>query len=540
MKTFYTLLITLLYWQLSAQELTTTLTWNESGIVELQAHPAVGFFAVYQEGFIQSLEEDDTPAKTLLDIRNTKLVTGGELGLLGLAFHPQFPDQPYFYTNYTAQNDAFQTMTLISRWTYLPESQSADPNSELILLSIDQPYSNHNGGCIQFGPDGYLYIGMGDGGSGGDPQGFAQNRQSLLGKMLRLDVTTDIDQYLIPDDNPFADDDATMDEIWTLGMRNPWKFSFDRLNGDLWIGDVGQNLREEIHFQAANHPGGDNYGWNCKEGFLDYNDPSSACDDNPVLVDPLLDYGHVNGNGCSITGGYVYRGCQYPDLYGKYIYGDFCSGRIWVLAQDEEGNWANEIIYETNGMISTFGEDEYGEMYVVDYFNGVYKIGDDNPFIAGIAVSTEEHVLNTQPLHPNNSYQWYLDGVAIDGATSYYYTATESGSYTVEVTTENGCSYISDAITLNINAINELPYVEDFSIHPIPFDENLFIEIALQKSTQVNVKLLDLSGRIIMSKDQYDKDINLTFDTASLESGTYFIQVEIDGQSSMHKIVSVK
>lgn len=202
-----------------------------------------------------------------------------------------------------------------------------DPDSEVILLTANQPFANHNGGDVHFGPDGYLYTGLGDGGSGGDPQNYSQTPTSLLGKMLRIDVNSGT-PYAIPPTNPFVGSTAVANEIWALGLRNPWRFSFDRLTGDLWIGDVGQNEWEEVDFQPASSAGGENYGWRCYEGNAPYN--TTGCGAVGNYVAPVAVYANTSSLGCSITGGYVYRGSQYPDLYGYYLYTDYCSGRIWV------------------------------------------------------------------------------------------------------------------------------------------------------------------------------------------------------------------
>jgi glucose/arabinose dehydrogenase len=236
-------------------------------------------------------------------------------------------------------------------------------------LTIEQPFSNHNGGDIAFGPDGYLWIATGDGGSGGDPQGNGQNPQSLLGKLLRVDVDHGA-TYTIPPDNPFVEDPGTRAEIWALGLRNPWRFSFDRDTGDLFIGDVGQNQWEEIDFEPRTDPGGRNYGWNTMEGghcFL-----SGACETDDLTL-PIFEYSHSSG--CSVTGGYVYRGSRFPALTGLYLFGDFCSGTIWALSPGGPGAWMVAVVARTDVAIAGFGEDESGEIYLTDLGSGtVYRI----------------------------------------------------------------------------------------------------------------------------------------------------------------------
>ena len=283
------------------------------------------------------------------------LLTSGERGLLSVAFHPNYASNGYFYVNYTNTGGH----TVIARYTVSNDPNLADPASALTVLTIVQPYPNHNGGQLQFGPDGFLYIGMGDGGSGGDPNNYAQDPDSLLGKMLRIAVDGDV-PYSVPLDNPFVSDEQVRDEIWALGLRNPWRFSFDRSTGDLFIGDVGQRDWEEIDYQPVSSTGGENYGWRLMEGNNCFN-PSTNCNDGSLTL-PVLEYGHDLG--CSVTGGYRYRGKDNPLLSGLYIYGDFCSGRIWGAKPGGNGNWSAEELLDTNLNISTFGEDQNGELYV--------------------------------------------------------------------------------------------------------------------------------------------------------------------------------
>ncbi len=307
-----------------------------------------------------------------LDIRPLVLA-GGERGLLGLAFHPDYAQNGFFYVNYT--NRAGNGDTVIARYTVsAADPNRADPASARTLLTIDQPFSNHNGGQLQFGRDGYLYIGMGDGGSGGDPQNNAQNRAQLLGKMLRIDVDSG-NPYGIPPTNPFVGQSGVRPEIWATGMRNPWRFSFDRITSDLWIADVGQGDVEEIDFQPASSRGGENYGWRIKEGSECFN--SNNCN-SAGLVDPVVEYGHTNG-ACSVTGGYVYRGTRTPRLTGTYIYGDYCNGVIWGATRNASGAVTTRVLIDTNLFISTFGEDANGEVYVADHNGAIYRITDSIP-----------------------------------------------------------------------------------------------------------------------------------------------------------------
>lgn len=322
-------------------------------------------FVVEQGGLIKILNSDGTTNATpFLDISN-KLSTGGERGLLGLAFHPDYTINGAFYVNYTNTSGN----TVIAQYNVTTGDASiADSESELILMTIPQPFSNHNGGCIRFGPDGYLYISMGDGGSGGDPEGHGQNINTLLGAMLRIDVNVGA-LYGIPEDNPFAETDGA-DEIWAYGLRNAWKFSFDSSNGDIWIADVGQNEIEEIN-KMSSDAAGVNYGWRCFEGTQEYN--SDGCSLVDTYVPPVAEYTHSTTSGCSITGGYVYRGSTYPGLQGMYIFSDFCSNQIGMV--DSEYNITFTDAF--SGNFTTFGEDINGELYVAGGNSGeIYSIVD--------------------------------------------------------------------------------------------------------------------------------------------------------------------
>ena len=250
--------------------------------------------------------------------------------------YSQYAINGYFYVNYTNNNGN----TVISRFSRSPNNDNqADPTTEKILFTVVQPFDNHNGGEINFGKDGYLYVGMGDGGSGGDPGNRAQNPKNMLGKILRIDVNTEDVPYLIPADNPYKDNVDTLQEIWSMGWRNPWRFSFDRETNDMWIADVGQNKWEEVNIEPAGQ-GGLNYGWKCYEGLQEYD--FSKCDNGTPFVAPIHVYDNKSDVGCSITGGYVYRGSQNPGLFGKYVYADYCTGRFWALYKNSNGNWQND------------------------------------------------------------------------------------------------------------------------------------------------------------------------------------------------------
>ena len=292
--------------------------------------------------------------------------TNSERGLLSVTFHPSYESNGFFFVDYTNTDGD----TVIARYSVSNDPNVADQSSALVLLKITQPYQNHNGGQLQFGPDGYLYIGMGDGGSGGDPQNNAQNPGTHLGKMLRIDVDGGV-PYAIPASNPFVGNPEVLDEIWALGLRNPWRFSFDRQTGDLFIGDVGQGTWEEVDFQPTTSLGGENYGWRLMEGTHCYN-PSTDCNDG-TLVLPVIEYDHSVG--CAITGGYRYRGSLNPALFGTYFYADYCTGLIWGATEDGNNAWMITELLDTDFRITTFGEDQAGEIYIADYQGGaIYHI----------------------------------------------------------------------------------------------------------------------------------------------------------------------
>ncbi|MDP2582519.1 MAG: PQQ-dependent sugar dehydrogenase [Candidatus Palauibacterales bacterium] len=321
-------------------------------------------FVVEQRGTIRIVKDGSLLPEPFLDLRPA-VASGGERGLLGLAFHPDYASNGRFYVDYT---DPQGDTRVVAYRVSASDPDRADPASGDTILAVDQPYSNHNGGLVTFGPDGMLYVGLGDGGSGGDPRGNGQNRGTLLGAILRLDVDGG-SPYRIPPDNPFVGQAGFRGEIWAWGLRNPWRYSFDPASGLLYIADVGQNDWEEVDAVSAT-TGGLNYGWNVMEGRHCYG--SSSCD-GQGLVQPILEYGHDQG--CSITGGFVYRGSAMPDLQGTYFYSDYCSGWLRSLRYDgtavgEERSWDVGSL----GQVLSFGEDAAGELYVLSANGTVYRL----------------------------------------------------------------------------------------------------------------------------------------------------------------------
>lgn len=325
-------------------------------------------FIVEQPGTISVIDiHGNINSDKFLDISD-RIKYGGEQGLLGLAFHPTFANNGWFFVHYTGENDSIH----ISRFSrMLNDPDRADPGSEQRIITIPDPYTNHNGGQITFGPDGYLYISFGDGGSAGDPHNFAQDIMVMHGKLLRIDVNSEY-AYTVPDTNPFAGDTSALPEIWAYGLRNPWRFSFDRLTGDLWIADVGQHDIEEINFQTAGSQGGENYGWRCYEGSVEF--ITENCNGSAGFTFPVHEYTHGSSE-CSVTGGYVYRGNEESKYYGRYFFADYCSDNIWTLRNQGAGLQEEHYGRFPGNSFSSFGEDDTGNLYVAGHTSGnIYRL----------------------------------------------------------------------------------------------------------------------------------------------------------------------
>jgi len=336
--------------------------------VDLQSpHDGSGrLFVVEQQGMIRIVSNASLMPTPFLDIHN-QVDFGGEKGLLGLAFHPNYSQNRRFFLNYDHVLSG-QMQTVIAEFQTSPSNPNqADPTSERILFTVNQPFPNHKGGQLTFGPDGFLYIGLGDGGSAGDPLGNGQSLQTLLGKMLRIDVEhTSLGlPYAIPSDNPFLNG-TDRGEIWAYGLRNPWRFSFDAPSGRLFAGDVGQDRFEEIDILQK----GGNFGWNIMEGLHCFQ-PASGCNMTGLIL-PIAEYDHSQGD--AVIGGYVYRGTVIPQLVGTYLFGDFQTGTIWGLRENPPGTWTRTQLLSTGKNISSFGRDDAGELYVLDYSGTVLRL----------------------------------------------------------------------------------------------------------------------------------------------------------------------
>jgi glucose/arabinose dehydrogenase len=357
----------------AAVSLTPFVSGLDSPVFVTSANDGTGrLFVVEQTGKIRVIKNGVLLATPFLDI--SALVSGAtEQGLLGLAFHPNFKTDGRFYVDYTDRSGN----TAVVQYRVSPKPDQAMHSSARRIISVAQPFDNHNGGMLAFGPDGDLYIGLGDGGSSGDPGNRAQNLNVLLGKILRINVNGSVGarHYLIPSSNPFVGRTGR-DEIWSYGLRNPWRFSFDKLTGDLWIGDVGQNRYEEVDRAKVNSSStsrgrGANFGWRQLEGSHCFQ-PATGCSRSGKVI-PAIEYNHDGGN-CSVTGGYVYRGSLVPALAGKYVFGDFCSGKIWTFPIGASWPVTASLLMDTDLSISSFGQDQAGGLYVVDRGGSIYKL----------------------------------------------------------------------------------------------------------------------------------------------------------------------
>ncbi len=398
-------------------------------------------FIVEKSGIIKVRQKNGT-VSNFIDITSLVSYTGqvnSERGLLGLAFHPNYKSNGYFYINYTRKAPTNDGATVVARYQVSAnDSNIADVNSANVLLVVSQPYSNHNGGCMHFGKDGYLYIGMGDGGSANDPLNKGQTDTTLLGKMLRIDVDG-ATPYGIPATNPFVNNANVRPEIWAKGVRNPWRFSFDKITGDMWMGDVGQDAWEEINFQPFNSSGGENYGWKCYEGTSVF----SSCPGISGLTEPVYVYNHSAAGGFSVTGGHVSRSAKYKGAWGYYFFADAVNQHLWASINDNGTFNTSKILNGTAGASNvSFGEDVYGDLYLVKHSSGTIQklkeTGTTQPkaYIMNklTNIVCEGNSLELEALyHPDLTYQWRKDGLDIQNATSAKFNATEAGDYDVVV-----------------------------------------------------------------------------------------------------------
>lgn len=388
-----------------------TLTPVEDGFEQpvFLTHAADGsgrLFVVEQPGLIRIVRDAQTSQEPFLDIRS-RVDFGGEQGLLSMAFHPHYAQNGRFFVNYTARPDG---RTVVAEYRVSQDADIADP-TERVVIQIEQPFANHNGGQLQFGPDGFLYVGMGDGGAGGDPFGHGQNLSSLLGKLLRIDVDG-AEPYAIPQDNPFEGRSDARAEVYAYGLRNPWRFSFDRCDGRLFLADVGQGRIEEVDLVVK----GGNYGWNLMEGSQCY--PQNTFCIQGGLELPIHEYRHDAQGGQAITGGYVYRGSRFPELAGRYFFADFATQRVWSLIEAGSGQWQSQELLFAPANVSSFGEDEGGELYVLGFDGGMYRLELAAPQASIAAALDVNGNLLMDDAEILNAVQLWTRGAAVPGTSA--------------------------------------------------------------------------------------------------------------------------
>lgn len=491
-------------------------------------------FIVEQRGTIKAVGADGLVIGTLfLDIQDRVNDEENEQGLLGLAFAPDYATSGYFYLHYTAGTG--NGVSRISRFSVTSDPNVADPNSEIILFTWPQPFANHNGGDLDFGPDGNLYITLGDGGSGGDPQGNAQDLTDPLGDILRIHPESD-GTYTIPADNPWVNAGGdTLPEIWASGLRNPFRFGFDALNGDVWIGDVGQSAWEEIDFWPAGTLGAPNFGWRCYEGNESYN--TNGCEPQSAYVAPVAVHRNLadGGEWCSSIGGRVYRGSEFPRLYGRYLYTDYCAGQFWSLRRDDLGEWVSEQVLTgagTNWVCIAEGSD--GSLYTCRSSGGgqVRKIVDPCP-MAPPTITQNGGVLTSSPA---DSYTWFLNGEPVSGGNTQSITITEVGTYTV-LAAFGACDLLSTAFQAIATGIagDSAPA---FRMFPIPARDELILSGLPPDAWSIQV--IDLSGREVFTRATNGKDRS-TLDVSALAEATYMIRlIGADGTVIQQQLMSVQ
>jgi hypothetical protein len=398
-----------------------------------------------------------------------------------------------------------------------------DPDSEEILIQFDQDFGNHNGGHIEFGSDGFLYIGTGDGGSGGDPNNRAQNITSYLGKMLRIDVSPETG-YDIPLDNPYIFDDFGQDEIWSYGLRNPWKFAFDRQSGDMYIADVGQNAFEEVNFESADAEGGLNYGWRCYEGDSNFN--LSGCTSSDYLF-PILDYPHNDGNfsHCSVTGGRVYRGPSFEAFDGWYFYTDYCSGVYWAVKQSGDVTEEQEFGTIGQSFVSTFGEDVWGEIY---FANGssIHRLLDPNDELVGPIVQTGSVLSSSLD---GVTYEWFLNGQLVGSSAEL--EMSELGEYTLVVTTGNSTCQVESTIEVTSLSTGDYSVARNpLAIFPNPAQESVMIDLERYSAEAHSLAIYSIDGRLIHLLRVNTNRVEL--DLSDYANGAYILNLlDISGNS---------
>lgn len=475
-------------------------------------------FIVEQRGTIKVLDASGTAIGSgFLDIQDRVNDSGNEQGLLGLAFPPDHATTGHFYVHYTGGTG--NGASRVSRFTVTANPNVADPATEVVLFTWPQPFSNHNGGDLDFGPDGNLYVTLGDGGNAGDPQNNSQDLTDPLGDILRIHPEPD-GTYTIPPDNPWVSAGGdTLPEIWASGLRNPFRFGFDSDNGDVWIGDVGQNAWEEIDHWPAATLGAPNFGWRCYEGNESYN--TSGCGPQSSYVAPVAVHRNLSAGGqwCSSIGGRVYRGTEFPRLYGRYIYTDYCAGQFWSLRRDQVGNWINEQLLSgagANWVCIAEGSD--GSLYACRSNSGgqVRKIVDPCPMEPPTITQNGAVLTSTQA----EAYAWSLNGQPLPGATTQSITITEGGVYSV-IGTFGNCDLASapfEAVATGLDAAT----ASALKVYPIPAREEVLVSGIPVGAAALHI--VDLSGRVVRIHATNGKD-NASLAVSDIAEATYMVRV---------------
>lgn len=493
-------------------------------------------FAVLQSGQVRVVLEDGSVLPGAFINVSSLISTGGERGLLGMAFHPQYSENGYFYLNYTNR----QGSTIVSRWK-VSESDAnvADPGSEKVILLVEQPFSNHNGGDLAFGPDGYLYIGLGDGGSGGDPRNYSQNPMSLLGKMLRIDVDNG-DPYAIPEDNPYAQSADTLPEIWAMGLRNPWRYSFDALNGNLWISDVGQNAREEVNMVPPVPDARYNFGWRCYEGSLPYN--TAGCEDSSFYTFPVFEYPQDQGDR-SITGGYVYRGEEFDFLKGVYLCADFVSGKIYTVSETNGQFSGKEQGRFGEFQLATFGQNSRNDLFVAARGTGtIFRITEKcQSYIPLLTILDDTLSLELQnaAFDPERiDVTWYRDSMPVITNSDSVFTVDESGFYFAIITVDGqDCVLRSNEVWFEAsNSVDNINKALPFALYPNPASQRLAIRMETSSDAQATVKFIRWDGTVRLT---HALSPNEEVDLHTLTPGIYLVEIRQGGKTGYKRLVKI-
>jgi glucose/arabinose dehydrogenase len=484
-----------------------------------------------------------------LDI-STIITSGGERGLLSLAFHPNYRINRYFFVYYTNLSG---DITIGRFQTQVGNPDLADATSGVVLMNIPKPFTNHNGGDLNFGPEGYLYFGTGDGGSGGDPFNNSQNGLSLLGKMIRIDVNNFFisPYYSIPPDNPYVADPNVDDHTWALGLRNPWRWSFDRSTNDMWIADVGQGAWEEVNFRPAASTGGINYGWRCYEGNAPYN--TTGCLPQNNYISPIHIYPHIFATGgFSITGGFVYRGAEYPVLQGYYICADYVSGNVWLINPNGPG-WTTRMQTGLPGNISGFGEAENGTLYAVSLGGNIYKVDVASVLPVSLLSFSGKKQNGFNELKWNTENEQAISRFVIEYSTTgtdfitagemaasnqpgnhtysfrHYTNETSKVFYRLRIENINGPANYSVIITIDNNGTGKI------KVFPTILTSNILQLVAVREVTGINI--MDCNGRLILAKQMNRQQGYFTVSLPALSRGIYLVQVKMDTGDESVKII---